>query len=154
MTVQCYLFPTYQRRTALYQLAVITLFAFSQKEKSFESALATPSRQVRNFDFAKHKIILTFHLAHIQFYGGEENHVIISAGLDQTLKMFSPEHESGNRNLGKATLFHKSKKSEHQLSAITKFATSSNREAAWDNLVAIHHNGTRATTWSTKSLKR
>ena len=80
--------------------------------------------------------------------------MIISSGLDETFKIFSPEHESGNRNLGKARLYHKSKAKEHRMTPVVDFATSMNREAAWDNLVAIHHMGTRATTWSTKALKR
>ena len=91
---------------------------------------------------------------HIQFYGRPDDHFILSAGRDATLKIFSPEHESGNRNLGKTTLYHKSKKAEHQMAPISEFATSSNRESAWDNVVAIHRDGTRATTWSTKKLRR
>ena len=51
----------------------------------------------------------------IQFYGTDDKHTIISAGLDSTLKLFDPEHESGNKNLGKCLLFHKSKAREHQL---------------------------------------
>ena len=90
----------------------------------------------------------------IQFYGSEEKHIILSAGLDRTMKVFSPEHESGNKNLGKCTLVHKSKKTEHAMSHIVDFATSKTRENAWDNLVAVHSNSNTATTWSTYKTKR
>lgn len=90
----------------------------------------------------------------IQFYGSEEKHLILSAGLDRTMKVFSPEHESGNKNLGKCTLVHKSKKTEHAMSHIVDFATSKTRENAWDNLVAVHSDSNTATTWSTYKTKR
>ena len=41
-----------------------------------------------------------------------------------------------------------------QLSHITQFATTTNRENAWDNLVAIHHQSQVASSWSTQKLKR
>ena len=41
--------------------------------------------------------------------------MIVSTGLDRTMKIFDPEHESGNRNMGKCVLFHKSDKREHQV---------------------------------------
>merc|ERR1711892_924414 len=90
----------------------------------------------------------------IAFYGSEDKHLIVSAGLDKTLKLFDPEHDSGNKNLGKAVLYHKSEKREHQMSHITHFATSANREQAWDNLVAIHDHSNKASSWSTARLKR
>ena len=34
------------------------------------------------------------------------------------MKIFDPEHESGNRNMGKCVLFHKSDKREHQVSKL------------------------------------
>ena len=77
------------------------------------------------------------------FYGSSEKHTIVSAGLDRTLKLFSPEHESGNRNLGKTTLIHKSNKTEHQIDFIQSFSTSQNRENSWDNLVAVHRDSNK-----------
>jgi len=90
----------------------------------------------------------------IDFYGSSEKHTIVSAGLDRTLKLFSPEHESGNRNLGKTTLIHKSNKTEHQIDFIQSFSTSQNRENSWDNLVAVHRDSNKATSWSTYKFKR
>ena len=44
--------------------------------------------------------------------------MIVSTGLDRTMKIFDPEHESGNRNMGKCVLFHKSDKREHQVNIV------------------------------------
>ena len=82
-------------------------------------------------------------LVYSDFYGSSEKHTIVSAGLDRTLKLFSPEHESGNRNLGKTTLIHKSNKTEHQIDFIQSFSTSQNRENSWDNLVAVHRDSNK-----------
>ena len=49
--------------------------------------------------------------------------MIISTGLDRTMKIFDPEHESGNRNMGKCVLFHKSDKREHQVSKLQVLLT-------------------------------
>ena len=123
---------------------MIIQFEFGSRIKCFENDLGTR--------YLLHILVSTLILSPYtlgtqstisDFYGSSEKHTIVSAGLDRTLKLFSPEHESGNRNLGKTTLIHKSNKTEHQIDFIQSFSTSQNRENSWDNLVAVHRDSNK-----------
>ena len=120
---------------------MIIQFEFGSRIKCFENDLDT----LYPLHILVSTLILLPYTQSIisDFYGSSEKHTIVSAGLDRTLKLFSPEHESGNRNLGKTTLIHKSNKTEHQIDFIQSFSTSQNRENSWDNLVAVHRDSNK-----------
>ena len=120
---------------------MIIQFEFGSRIKCFENDLGT----LYPLHILVSTLILLPYTQSIisDFYGSSEKHTIVSAGLDRTLKLFSPEHESGNRNLGKTTLIHKSNKTEHQIDFIQSFSTSQNRENSWDNLVAVHRDSNK-----------
>ncbi|PVZ99847.1 hypothetical protein BB558_004099 [Smittium angustum] len=82
----------------------------------------------------------------IRFYG-KDGKKILSAGRDQTLRMFSVIRDSQSVELSQR-LSGKKAKRETRLPNIIQFAAEETREKDWDNIIACHSGQAFSTTWS------
>lgn len=89
----------------------------------------------------------------IEFYGTKGKN-ILSAGSDSTLRSFSTEVDSMNKNLGHASYNRKVAKKKGikydpgKMEPIIDFDSGVTREKDWDNIVAVHRFTPIVTTWS------
>ncbi|ESN89835.1 hypothetical protein HELRODRAFT_104619, partial [Helobdella robusta] len=89
----------------------------------------------------------------IRFHGTSGN-VILSAGLDSTLRNFSTVHDSYNRSLGRASYNKRLSKKVNLkqdtlvMPPIVDFVSEISRQSDWDGLLCVHSNERLATTWS------
>lgn len=90
----------------------------------------------------------------IRFYS-DDGGILLSAGHDSSLRIFSTLSETLNRSLGVASFNRKNsikKKSSEEdnlkMPPIVSFAFEKTREKDWDNIAAVHQDLSIVTTWS------
>ncbi|KAJ3294723.1 hypothetical protein HK104_003329 [Borealophlyctis nickersoniae] len=84
---------------------------------------------------------------------GSDGHVLLSAGTDRTLRMFSTIRDAQNMELSQGSIEKKSKAigvkmAELKAPQIVQFDSSDAKEKEWDNIVSCHANDAQARTWS------
>ncbi|XP_004530020.1 WD repeat-containing protein 36 [Ceratitis capitata] len=88
-------------------------------------------------------------------YHGNSGTMILSAGEDSALRVFSTVTESFNRSMGKASYNRRVSKKKNRfeedsqrMPPIIEFTSETTREREWDNIAAIHEGIIQTTTWS------
>ncbi|KAL1914934.1 uncharacterized protein VTP21DRAFT_7850 [Calcarisporiella thermophila] len=86
-------------------------------------------------------------------YYGPDGHLILSAGRDRSLRLFSTIRDAQSTELSQGHLSRKSrllnlKIDDLKLPQILHFSASDTRQKDWDNVLTTHLNDTAARTWS------
>eukprot|EP01134_Creolimax_fragrantissima_P007953 CFRG7953T1 len=88
---------------------------------------------------------------HVQYYG-PTGKTILTAGIDQSMRLFSTIRDAQNIELSQGNIASRAKKigvdqADLKLPSIISFATAELRERDWDNLVTCHSRTLEARTW-------
>ncbi|KAI8805203.1 Utp21 specific WD40 associated putative domain-containing protein [Cladochytrium replicatum] len=88
----------------------------------------------------------------VRFYG-PEGKIVLSAGRDRSLRLFSVVRDAQNCELSQGSIERKSKKlkksvDDLKLPQILKFAASPAKQKEWDNIITCHANQWEARLWS------
>ncbi|ORX58325.1 WD40 repeat-like protein [Hesseltinella vesiculosa] len=89
-------------------------------------------------------------------YYGDEGHVILSSGRDQSLRLFAVHKDNQSVEFSQGHLEKKAKSrniktQDLKLPVITDFACCTAKQKEWDNILTSHLNDVAGRTWSTKN---